>query len=156
MDLGFWYVKMHNMAYDIQLVVFPNNMVLLFGFSLIPCGVMYNDHFHTFHFAKNYIPIHILMLVVHGEMGIYLPSCKSNSNKNNNRCFSCHPFPLFLEVLSGVVCMIGPVFSPVVSPVQCRRCGSCSPDSSADRGGRVRTCHSGGGDVNVRGRSNST
>lgn len=35
MDHGFWYVEMHNMACDIQLVVFPNNMVLLFGFSKI-------------------------------------------------------------------------------------------------------------------------
>jgi len=33
MDRGFWYVEMHNMAYDIQLVAFPNNMVLLSGFS---------------------------------------------------------------------------------------------------------------------------
>lgn len=34
---------------------------------------MCNDHFHTFHFAKNYIPFHILMLVVHDEMDIFLP-----------------------------------------------------------------------------------
>lgn len=34
---------------------------------------MYNDHFHTFRFAKNCTPFHILMLVVHDEMDIYLP-----------------------------------------------------------------------------------
>lgn len=33
MDHGFWCVEMHNMACDIQWVVFPNNMVLLSGFS---------------------------------------------------------------------------------------------------------------------------
>lgn len=41
---------------------------------LIPYDVMYNDHFHTFHFAKNYIPFHILTLVVHDETDIYLPT----------------------------------------------------------------------------------
>lgn len=40
---------------------------------LIPYDVMYNDHFHTSRFAKNYIPFHILMLVVRGEMDIYHP-----------------------------------------------------------------------------------
>lgn len=34
---------------------------------------MYNDRFHIFHFAKNYTPFHILMLVVHDEMDICLP-----------------------------------------------------------------------------------
>lgn len=37
---------------------------------------MCNDHFHTFRFAKNYTPFHILKLVVHGEMDIYLPRYK--------------------------------------------------------------------------------
>lgn len=40
---------------------------------------MYNGHFHISHFAKNYTPFQLLMLVVHDEMDIYLP-IKCNGN----------------------------------------------------------------------------
>lgn len=56
--------------YSFECYIINRNEKLL----LVPCGVMCNDHFHIFHFAKNYIPFHTLKLVVRDEMDIYLPA----------------------------------------------------------------------------------